>query len=57
MPSHEDDLRTIARIERQYLEPPDDERDDAMTACTKPGRYGCGNCDACEYWADRQADL
>jgi len=35
----------------------DDEADiEAMRACARPGRYGCGYCDACDEYHDQMYD-
>lgn len=28
--------------------------DQLVTACDRPGRHGCGVCDACDEWADAE---
>jgi hypothetical protein len=30
------------------------DEDEVEEACSKPGRYGCGLCRACEEWAERE---
>lgn len=30
----------------------DQYKEDDCESCENPGRRGCGNCDACEDWAD-----
>lgn len=34
----------------------DEDDEDEFYSCRRPGRYGCGTCDACEAWADAEYD-
>lgn len=51
------DERTLAAWERARLEPPEDHEttaDGQWLSCGRAGRRGCGQCVACEQWADEE---
>lgn len=49
------DRRALASWERA-LETPPEKENGPDEICARPGRYGCGNCEGCDAWADAAID-
>ena len=48
--------REAAALDRWIMNPPEleDEDREPNEDCARPGRHGCGSCDACSDWGDAE---